>query len=223
MKELLAKEIATRVKDGQVIGLGSGSTTELAIVEIGRRIKAEGITVKGVPTSLRSANVARAAGIEVLDPETEVEIDWAFDGADEVDPQLNLIKGGGGCHTKEKIVARRAGGIVVLVTAEKLVETLGSKFDLPIECIASAKAYVEKELLNLGAREVSVRKSSETYGPARTESGNIIIDAKFSPLDAGLESKVNSITGVVENGLFVGLSKEVLVAKDGTVQVLEAR
>jgi ribose 5-phosphate isomerase A len=219
VKELLAKEIATRVKDGQVIGLGSGSTTELAIVEIGRRIKAEGITVKGVPTSLRSANVARAAGIEVLDPETEVEIDWAFDGADEVDPQLNLIKGGGGCHTKEKIVARRAGGIVVLVTAEKLVETLGSKFDLPIEC----KAYVEKELLNLGAREVSVRKSSETYGPARTESGNIIIDAKFSPLDAGLESKVNSITGVVENGLFVGLSKEVLVAKDGTVQVLEAR
>jgi len=221
MKELLGKEIASRVKDGEVIGLGSGSTTELAIAEIGKRIKAEGILIKGVATSLRSATVARQAGIELIDPEVDADIDWAFDGADEVDGDLNLIKGGGGCHLHEKIVARRAGGIVVLVTEEKLVDALGTKFALPVECIPSARSYVERELSRLGAKQVSLREAGSTYGPARTENGNIILDAGFSPLPAELESKVNSITGVVENGLFVGLSREVLVAKNGKVESLK--
>jgi len=103
-----------------------------------------------------------------------------------------------------------------------LVDSLGSKFALPVECIASARGYVEKELIGLGATAVSLRESSSTYGPVRTENGNLILDAKFSPLRAVHESKVNTITGVVENGLFVGLSKEVLVAKDGKIQILKS-
>ena len=212
MKEKVASVLAARVSDGDVIGIGSGSTVELAVKKIGERIRSEGLRVSGLATSHRIAEVAASAGISVLASDTVSKISWAFDGADEVDPKHDMIKGRGAAMLHEKIIARKANALVIIVTEEKLVSTLGEKFAVPVEVIPAACNFVKQELLELGAKEVLVRESDGKYGPTFSEEGNVVLDALFSPASAELEDKIKCITGVVESGLFTGFMPEVLVA-----------
>lgn len=211
-KELVATALALRVKDGDILGLGSGSTAELAIKAIGKRISKEGIQVSGVPTSHRISLIAAQEGIQVLSTVPEIKIDWAFDGADEVDPSLNMIKGGGAAMLMEKIIAKRAGTLVIIVSEEKLVDSLGSKFAVPVEVVPDALQLARDGLVALGAEEVTLRKGVNKYGPVVTEKNNLVLDAKFSNIQPELEQQINQITGVLENGIFVGLTEEVLVS-----------
>lgn len=221
LKELLGKEVAKRVKSGQILGIGSGSTTELAITAIGRRIhNGEIKDIYGIPTSFRSAQLASEAGIKILDINLEHSIDWAFDGADEVDSKLNMIKGGGGALLNEKIVAKRAGGLLVVVTANKLVKTLGQNFPLPLEIVPSALPLVKKELQTISLDGGKLRKATNKYGPVVTEHGNLILDIHIENLTPELNDKIKLITGVVESGFFSGLANEVLVADNHGVSSL---
>ncbi len=223
MKAKVAKFIASRVKDGDILGLGSGSTVELAVEAIGARIGKEGISVSGVPTSKRIGEFASACGITVLSPAHPPELSWAFDGADEVDPNLDMIKGAGGAMLSEKIIAKHAGGIVVVITEEKLVAALGSNFAVPVEVIPDAVTFTSKALRSLGASETTLRVATGKYGPVITDHGNVIIDARFAKINKDLEGAINQITGVVENGLFFDLANEVLVAKQDGIYSLKKR
>ena len=217
MKALLAEALAQRVRDGDVIGLGSGTTTELALTGIAKRIADEGLKVSGIPTSHRTAYLATQAGIKVLDSSSVDTVEWAFDGADEVDPQFRLIKGRGGALLSEKIVASKAKLLVIVVTEEKLVQNLGDKFAIPIEVIPEAVGIVIPRLKKLGAATTDLRRSEGKYGPVVTEHGNFIVDAGFKNISNTLEQELNSIVGVVENGIFAGFNQEVLIAREGGV------
>ena len=220
MKAAVARLLASRVTSGQLIGLGSGSTAELALEEIGKRIAAESLEVYGLATSIRSARIAENNGISVLSSFSKKKISWAFDGADEVDPQLNMIKGRGAAMLSEKIMARRAPKILIIVSEEKLVDKLGTRFAVPVEVVPEALALVEEGLRALGAAEVVLRQAENKYGPVVTEHGNLILDAKFEEIAGTLENEINCLTGVVENGLFTGFNPQVIVAgKTGLKQL----
>ncbi len=216
-KELVAKALAGRVHDGELIGLGSGSTTELAIKEIGERIKNEKIKVYGVATSRQTALIAAFCGISVLAQPNARKINWGFDGADEVDPHFNLIKGRGACMLAEKIIARQVPNWIVVVTEEKLVSKLSEKFPVPVEIIPEALYIVKDRLKKIGAKEVVLRMASTKYGPTISENNNFILDAKFDKIETSLEDEINKITGVVENGLFMNFNPEVLLVKQNEV------
>lgn len=220
-KQAVAQALASFVKDGQVIGLGSGSTVELALEAIGKRVKAEGLKIAGVPTSIRTARIASSLGVNVLTPFADVEIDWAFDGADEVDSQLNLIKGRGAAMLCEKIIAKRSKKFVVIVSEDKIVKSLGEKFAVPIEVIPEALSLVEKELKAFNPEKFSVREGEGKFGPTITENGNVIIDAKFKQIPLSFEKDLKSIVGVVETGLFIGMKPEVIVSGSSGLKVLK--
>jgi ribose 5-phosphate isomerase A len=218
MKQLLGKIIAARVQNGEVLGLGSGSSAEAAINALGLRIKEGTLSnITGIPTSHRTAELARSVGIKVLPSTAEIKMDWAFDGADEVDGELNLIKGRGGAMVSEKIVAALAGGLVVLVTEEKLVAKLGQKFPIPVEVIPEAVTLVKTRLEKLGAKEIVLRQDASKKSATVTDHGNHILDARFENISSKLEAQINDIPGVLNNGLFFGLTNEVLVAKQAGV------
>lgn len=220
-KQAVAEALASFVKDGQVIGLGSGSTVELALEAIGKRVKVEGLKIVGVPTSIRTARIASQMGVNVLSPFADVEIDWAFDGADEVDPELNLIKGRGAAMLPEKIVAKRSKKFVVIVSEDKIVKSLGEKFAVPIEVIPEAATLVEKELRAFNPEKISIREGEGKFGPTVTENGNIIIDVKFKNIPLSYEKDLKALTGVVETGLFIGMKPEVIVAGSAGLKVLK--
>ncbi|HMO18980.1 MAG TPA: ribose 5-phosphate isomerase A [Oligoflexia bacterium] len=222
-KEILAERVAARVVSGQTIGLGTASTAEAILNAIGKRIKEEGLIVSGVSTSLVTTRIASRLGIVVHDIASGVPLDWAFDGADEVDPYLRLIKGRGGALLKEKIVARRSPHLVIALTSEKKVSRLGEKYPVPVEVLPQSVSYVESELIKLGAEQVLPRTGSNFYGPLFTESGNLLLDASFSEIKSNLGSQIKSITGVVEHGIFENFSSlEVLCAdSSGNVEVLK--
>ena len=224
LKQNVANAVAARVEDGQVIGLGSGSTVELALEALGRRVASERLRIAGVPTSLRIAQVAAQCGIEVLSPYPLLKLDWAFDGADEVDPQLNLIKGAGGAMLGEKIIARRARTkFVIVVTEDKLVSRLGEKFAVPVEVIPDAQFDAMAQLTELGAISVKPRESAAKYGPTISERGNVILDATFEcgAITNQLEHQIKQCLGVVESGLFMGYASEVLYAAETGVWCLK--
>ena len=212
MKQVVANYISARVQSASVIGLGSGTTTEVAIETIGRRIKSEGIEVFGVPTSLRTARVAADNGFKVCDIRTVEQIDWAFDGADEVDPALNLMKGRGAAMLTEKIVANLTSSLFILVTEEKLVSKIGQKFAMPIEVMPGAANLAQRRFVQLGASEVVLRQAQSKYGEVVTDSGNLVFDVKFPVMDDELQSALKLIPGVIETGLFWGLKPQVIVA-----------
>ena len=173
-----------------------------------------------MPTSIRTARQATDAGVRVLSNFSDLEISWAFDGADEVDPELNLIKGRGAAMLPEKIVAKRTKHFVVIVTEEKLVKNLGEKFAVPIEVIPEALSLVKSELKSFNPEKITLRTSDAKYGPTITENGNLILDVKFSSIPNAYEKDLKAITGVVETGLFIGLKPEVIVAKGGGIEIL---
>lgn len=217
-KELLGEILAGRVADGQTIGLGSGSTAEVVLKAIGERIKREKLTVFGAPTSIRTAVLADAAGISVLSPLSTRPLSWAFDGADEIDDSFNMIKGRGAAMLREKLIAQRAEGkLLIVVTKEKIVKNLGERFAIPIATLPEAIHHVSSELRKLGAQEVVPRESAGKYGPAISDDGHVVLDARFVKILPELEKQMKAITGVVETGLFVGLAREVLVLKEDGV------
>ncbi len=213
MKSNVAERAAALVQPGMVVGLGSGSTAALLIADIGRRLRSGELTgIKGVPTSFQASVLAEENGIPLTTLNETDRIDLAIDGADEVDPSRNLIKGGGGCHTAEKLVDARAERLVIVVDATKLVDHLGEKMPLPVEVLPAAYRQVMAALRGMGG-EPQLRMAVRKAGPVVTDQGNFIVDARFHRIDdpAAMESSINNVPGVVDNGLFVGLADSVLV------------
>ncbi len=208
-KEQVASRIAARVKEGDVIGVGSGSTSFLAIQAIGRRMLAEKLNVVAIPTSTEVALACTVLGI----PTTtllNMKPDWCFDGADEVDPDNNLIKGRGGQMFAEKLLISSSPENYILVDESKLVPVLGKKFPVPVEVFPEALHLVENELMALGAAEVRLRLGKGKDGPVVTESGNFILDARFEQIGTDLEKRIKVIPGVIESGLFMGYNVSIV-------------
>ncbi|MBW9220701.1 ribose-5-phosphate isomerase RpiA [Methanothermococcus sp. SCGC AD-155-M21] len=220
-KYAAAKEAIKLIEDGMIVGLGSGTTSNVFIKELGNKILTEDISVFGIPTSFESRMLAIQSGIPLVSLDQCDTIDIAIDGADEVDKKsLNLIKGGGGCHTMEKIVDYFAEEFVVLVDNSKVVDVLGDKTPVPLEVLPQTYPTVLKELLNRGAAP-AIRMSNKKMGPVITDNGNIIIDV-FIDLDnpEEVERDLNNIPGVLENGIFTKVDK-VIVGHPKKVEILE--
>ncbi len=217
-KEMAAKSAAKLVKDGQVLGLGTGSTVLYAIIEIGRRIKEEGIEVIGVPTSLDSERLARENGIPLVSLEDYPVLDLDIDGADEVDNNLDLIKGGGGALFREKVVATCSKRLVVIVDERKLVNAL--TWPLPVEVLPFGWKPASSKLEEIGGKP-KLRMSGDS--PFITDNKNFILDVDFGTIGEPrrLQDEINSIVGVVENGIFTGLTSEVHVGTDDGVKIIK--
>jgi ribose 5-phosphate isomerase A len=225
MKQEVGKAAAALVQSGTIVGLGTGSTTAYAIEYLGERLKSGEIKdIQGIPTSFQAEVLAKKYGIPLTTLDAVDHIDIAIDGADEVDPQKNLIKGGGAAHTREKVVDALAEQFVVVVDANKLVDRLGSTFLLPVEVIPMAITPVMRAIEKLGGTPV-LRMGIKKAGPVITDQGNMVVDVKFDAIDnpAELEKSLNNIPGVLENGLFVGVADKVLIGevKDGQPIVRE--
>ena len=216
MKKAVAKAAVDQIQNGMILGLGSGSTAALMIESLALKIKSGEIEdVVGVTTSFQGEVLASQLGIPLKSLSSVSKIDLAIDGADEVDPSFQLIKGGGACHVQEKLVAALAEKFIVVVDSTKLVEKLNLDFKLPVEVLPSAWKQVQKTLEDLGGAG-NLRMAQKKAGPIVTDQGNLIIDLTFKKgIDQPelLESQINNIPGVLENGLFVNLTDEVLVGK----------
>jgi ribose 5-phosphate isomerase A len=213
MKQQVGQAAADLVQSGSIVGLGTGSTTAYAIEYLGKRLQSGDLKdIKGIPTSFQASVLAKEYGIPLTTLDEVDRIDIAIDGADEVDPQKNLIKGGGAAHTREKIVDALAEQFVVVVDASKLVDKLGSTFLLPVEVLPMAMTPVMRAIEKLGGKP-QLRMGVKKAGPVVTDEGNLVIDVKFDSIDnpAELEKTLNNIPGVLENGLFVGVTDVVLI------------
>ena len=214
-KEAAARASLQYVKDGQVVGLGTGSTAAYFIKLLGEKVKS-GLHIKGIPTSVRSRDLAQSLDIPLTTLDECQEIDVTVDGADEVDPQLRLIKGGGGALLREKIVASATRTMVVVADASKQVQTLG-KFPLPVEVIKFAQVLVAKRIAALGA-QVELRLNPDKT-PYMTDENNHILDCRFGVIqDADrLARQLSQMPGVVEHGLFIGMAKVALFARGNEI------
>jgi ribose 5-phosphate isomerase A len=220
-KEAAARASLQFIKDGQVVGLGTGSTAAYFIQLLGEQVK-NGLRIRGIPSSDRSREQAAALGIPLTTLDECQTIDVTVDGADEVDPQLRLIKGGGGALLREKIVASATKQLVIVADASKRVPVLG-RFPLPVEVIKFAQALVIKKIEALGA-EVGLRMGADRK-PFLTDENNHILDCKFGQIpDAdGLARQLSDMPGVVEHGLFIGMASMVLIANGVEVSELWAQ
>jgi ribose 5-phosphate isomerase A len=215
MKQAVGRAAAARVKSDSVVGLGTGSTTAYAIEYIGERLaKGEIKNIVGIPTSFQAEVLAKQYKIPLTSLDAVDHIDIAIDGADEVDPDKHMIKGGGAAHTREKVVDTLANEFVVVVDAGKLVDKLGSTFLLPVEVIPMALNPTMNKLKALGGKP-ELRMGVKKAGPVVTDEGNLIIDVKFDYIanPAELEKEINNIPGVLDNGLFVGVADLILVGE----------
>jgi len=219
MKQEVGRAAANLVKSGSIVGLGTGSTTAFTIQFLGDRLKSGELKdIVGIPTSFQSEVLAKQYGVPLTTLDAVDHIDIAIDGADEVDPHKTLIKGGGAAHTREKVVDYLAELFVVVVDSGKLVDRLGSTFAVPVEVIPMAITPVMQALKKLGGKP-ELRMGVRKAGPVITDQGNMVIDVKFDSIpDPGeLEKTLNNIPGVLENGIFFGVTDIVLVGevKDG--------
>ena len=218
-KEAAARASLRFVKEGQVVGLGTGSTAAYFIKLLGEQVQ-NGLRVRGIPTSVRSRELALSLGIPLITLDDCQEIDVTVDGADEVDPQLRLIKGGGGALLREKIVASATRQMIVVADASKQVQRLG-KFPLPVEVIRFAQALVAKRIAALGA-EVQLRRDAAGNGYL-TDENNHILDCRFGEIrdPDRLARELSEMPGVVEHGLFIGMASVVVFARGSEIVELK--
>ena len=224
MKQAVAEAAVEQFRDGMIVGLGSGSTAALMIQGLGQRLASGQLKdIVGVTTSFQGEVLAAELGIPLRSLNAVDRIDLAIDGADEVDPAFQLIKGGGACHVQEKLVAARAERFVVVVDSTKLVKRLNLEFLLPVEVLPGAWRQVQQQLSAMSG-QAELRMAQRKAGPVVTDQGNLVLDVRFEggisdPVD--LERSINNLPGVLENGLFVNLADEVLVGEvnDGVAGV----
>ena len=218
-KKIAAQRALEFIPDHSVVGLGTGSTVKYLLEGLAVRIK-EGLRIQGVPTSRGTAMLAKQLGIPILDEEADWNIDVAIDGADQVDPHFNLIKGGGGALLREKIVAKAARQFVVIVDLGKQVSVLGSSFPIPIEIVPFGWPNTLRLVAPLGSH-VSVRQREGS--PYVTDNGNYVLDLEIpgtsQPED--LATRLNQIPGVVENGIFVGMTSTLIVGTEQGAKVYD--
>lgn len=221
LKKMVGYQAAEMVSDGDVLGLGTGSTTQFFIERLGQIIVEEEMEIMGIPTSYQSFFLAQKWGIP-LTTLNEHQINLAVDGADEVDPHLNLIKGGGAAHTLEKIVDSAALKFVVIVDKSKIVEKLG-RFPVPVEVIPQAYRTVTEKLGDMGGKP-RLRMAERKDGPVITDNGNFVLDVDLGMIEkpSELEMELNLIPGVVENGIFTRIVDEVLVGTDDGLDIKRA-
>ena len=224
-KFVAAKQASQYVEDGMKVGLGTGSTAAWLVKCLGERVQEEGLKITGIPTSSRTAALAREVGIDVISLDEARWLDVSIDGADEYDGNLNLIKGGGGALLQEKIVATASDQMIVIADASKSVETLGS-FPLPLEVVPfgwqTTKVLVEETLIGMDVlgRKVTLRMNGEA--PYYTDEGNHILDLHLNRIGNArqLSLVMNQIPGVVENGLFIDICDIVVIGHgDGRVEM----
>jgi ribose 5-phosphate isomerase A len=214
-KRRAALHATTYVEDGMVVGLGTGSTSEYAVRELGRRSVKEGLRIKGVPTSERTAYLARSWGILLTTLEEHPRVDITIDGADEVDLRtLNVIKGMGGALLREKIVALASDIQVLIVDASKVVGQLGERTPVPVEVAQFGWTRTCEALADLGCETKRREKDGEVFV---TDGGNYLIDCRFPPIDVpeSLAERIKQITGVVEHGLFIDIARRVVIGHQG--------
>ena len=216
MKKAVAEAAVNEVTSNMIVGLGSGSTAAIMIKTLANKIKAGELkNVRGVTTSFQSEVLALELGIPLIDLASVSQIDLAIDGADEVNPDYQLIKGGGACHVREKLVASKANKLLIVVDQTKIVENLNESFPLPVEVLPSAWKQVKDVLEKMDAK-CKLRMAEKKAGPVVTDEGNLVLDVLFNggiknPKETELQ--INNIPGVLENGLFVDLTYKVLVGK----------
>ncbi len=209
------------VEDGMVLGLGTGSTAAHVVRLLGERVRA-GLKVRGVPTSRSTHALAEACGVPLATLDEVTRLDLTIDGADEVDPELRLIKGGGGALLREKIVASVSDRLVIVVDSSKLVERLGA-FDLPVEVTPYAWKIFTDSIFGLGGRPRLMRGADGA--PFVTDEGNSLVDCAYGAIDdpRALANRLNAIVGVVEHGLFLDMADVVVVGRAGGAEVIERR
>lgn len=222
LKEAAATHAVEYVQSGMAVGLGTGSTATFAVREIGRRVAEEGLKIIGVPTSERTARLARELGIPLTTLEDCSHLDITIDGADEIVlGSLHAIKGLGGALLREKIVALASRHMTVIVDESKVVEKLGKHTPVPIEVVTFGWTHTCANLTALGGEPQ--RRTKEDGSPYLTDGGNYLLDCRFPPIDdpRALAEEIKRITGVVEHGLFVEIADRVVVAGKGGVRVVE--
>ena len=216
MKQIVADAAVKEVKEGMIVGLGSGSTAALMIKSLAKEISMGKLKdIRGVPTSFQSEVLALELNIPIIDLASVNKIDLAIDGADEVDPSFQLIKGGGACHVREKLVASKANKLIIVVDETKLVQDLNKVFPLPVEVLPSAWKQVKDRISEINGVSC-LRMATKKAGPVVTDQGNLILDVLFKDGikdPSAIEMLINNIPGVLENGLFVDLTDKVLVGK----------
>ena len=216
MKQIVADAAIKEVKSDMILGLGSGSTAALMIKSLAKEIRSGSLkNIKGVATSFQSEVLALELDIPIIDLASVSQIDLAIDGADEVDPGFQLIKGGGACHVREKLVASKANKLLIVVDETKLVKNLNLSFPLPVEVLPNAWKHVQEVISGINGSS-TLRMATKKAGPVVTDQGNLILDVFFkggikNPKD--IEMAINNIPGVLENGLFIDLTDKVLVGK----------
>ena len=216
MKKAVAEAAVNEVTSNMIVGLGSGSTAAIMIKTLANKIKAGELkNIRGVPTSFQSEVLALELGIPLIDLVSVSQIDLAIDGADEVNPDYQLIKGGGACHVREKLVASKANKLLIVVDQTKLVKNLNEEFPLPVEVLPSAWKQVKDVIEEMDAK-CKLRMAEKKAGPIVTDEGNLILDVLFNggiKNPRKIELLINNIPGVLENGLFIDLTDKVLVGK----------
>jgi ribose 5-phosphate isomerase A len=219
MKRIAAEKAVELIEDGMIVGLGTGSTVKYALKKIGERVS-KGLNIKGIPTSNQTKKLALKYNIPLTSLAEYPEIDLTIDGADEIDSDLNLIKGGGGALTREKIIAFHSKKMVIIADDSKVVKSLGIDFPLPVEIVKFAWQATKKSLETFEC-ECTLRKIFDD--PFITDNGNYIIDCEFDRIanPEELEREINMIPGVVENGLFIGLADKAIVGSTQGIMTLE--
>jgi len=211
LKKIAAERAAEYIQDGMKVGLGTGSTAYFAICRLGERVR-DGLQIQAVATSEASDKLAREWGIPIIPFDEIGRLDITIDGADEVDPDFNLIKGGGGALLREKIVAANSDKLIIVADGSKAVQQLG-QFPLPVEVVPFASEWTFQALENLGCRPEWRMNGDERY---LTDNGNLIADCRMESITnvAELNVQLNMLPGVVDNGLFVDMADTVILAKD---------
>jgi ribose 5-phosphate isomerase A len=220
---LLAEFAASQVQRGMTVGLGSGSTAEAVVRVLGRRVSA-GLELTGVPTSSNTRNLAQACGIKLRELDEIGGIDLGIDGADEIDPHMNLVKGRGGALLWEKLVAETCDEFIIVASSEKLVQQLGTRTALPVEIVPYGWQQTAKRIENLDCT-ATLRRDKNTTMPYSTDGGHYILDCETGPIKQPSEfaNRLKTITGVVDHGLFIGLANRAwIVDSDGNISEVRA-